>query len=69
MKLQGYVIDEFTLLIVTVLSSRGPRKTSNVDLLNSVSSSRNNTPKCARLISPGFGILPPPIKDVSVIVW
>nr|DAL06059.1 MAG TPA: hypothetical protein [Caudoviricetes sp.] len=29
-------------------------------LLNSGSSSKNRTPLCAKLISPGFGILPPP---------
>ena len=44
-KLHGYVKLAFTLLIVTILSSKGPRKTSNVLLLNSGSSSKNNTPK------------------------
>ena len=44
MKLQGYVIEELSLLIVTLLSSKGPRKTSIVDLLNSGNSSKNKTP-------------------------
>jgi len=60
MKLQGYVNDAFTLLILIIASSKGPLNTSNVFLLNSGNSSKNKTPLCARLISPGFGILPPP---------
>ena len=43
-KLEGYVIDELILLIVTNLSSKGPRKTSKVDFLNSGNSSKNRTP-------------------------
>ena len=68
MKLQGYVKTALTLLIVTTLSSKGPLKTSNVFLLNSGSSSRKSTPLCARLISPGLGILPPPIIETPDIV-
>ena len=60
MKLQGYVNDAFTLLILIIESSKGPLNTSKVFLLNSGNSSKNKTPLCARLISPGFGILPPP---------
>ena len=60
MKLHGYVNDAFTLLILIIASSKGPLNTSNVFLLNSGNSSKNKTPLCARLISPGFGILPPP---------
>jgi len=60
MKLQGYVNDAFTLLILIIASSNGPLNTSNVFLLNSGNSSKNKTPLCARLISPGFGIFPPP---------
>ena len=59
-KLHGYVSDAFTLLILIIPSSNGPLNTSNVFLLNSGSSSKNRTPLCAKLISPGFGILPPP---------
>ena len=69
MKLQGYVKTALILLIVTTLSSKGPLKTSNVFLLNSGSSSKNNTPLCAKQISPGFGILPPPTRDIGDIVW
>ena len=54
--------------MVTTLSSKGARNTSNVFLLNSGSSSKNSTPKCAKLISPGFGILPPPTKEVAEMV-
>lgn len=60
MKLHGYVSDAFTLLILIIPSSNGPLNTSNVFLLNSGNSSKNNTPLCDKLISPGFGILPPP---------
>ena len=60
MKLHGYVRDALTLDIFIIPSSKGPRSTSNVFLLNSGNSSKNNTPLCAKLISPGFGILPPP---------
>ena len=67
--MQGYVKLAFNLLIVTILSSSGPLKTSNVFLLNSGSSSKKRTPLCARLISPGFGILPPPIIEIPEIVW
>ncbi len=51
---------EFILLIVIFPSSNGIRSSSNISLLNSGNSSKNNTPKCAKLISPGFGIRPPP---------
>ena len=55
--------------IVTVPSSSGWRSTSSVRRLNSGSSSRNSTPLCARLISPGVGVLPPPTRPASLIVW
>ena len=69
MKLDGYVNFAFALLIVTFPSSSGPLNTSKVLFLNSGISSKNNTPKCARLISPGFGILPPPIIEIGELVW
>lgn len=53
-QLHGYVNVALTLLIVTFLSSNGALITSNVCLLNSGNSSKNNTPKCAKLISPWF---------------
>ena len=49
-------------LIVTWPSSSGWRSTSSVVRLNSGSSSRNNTPLWARLISPGVGVEPPPTR-------
>ena len=54
---------------MTIPSSNGPLSTSSVLLLNSGSSSKNSTPLCAKLISPGFGIFPPPTSDTGEIVW
>ena len=42
--LKNYVNTALTLLIVIFPSSNGPLKTSSVDLSNSGSSSKNNTP-------------------------
>ena len=67
-KLHGYVKLALTLLIEINLSSNGPLSTSKVSFLNSGNSSKNNTPKCAKLTSPGLGILPPPISELLVIV-
>src|SRR5437016_4128721 len=55
--------------IVTTPSSIGWRSTSSTFLRNSGSSSRNSTPPCARLTSPGGGYDPPPINPASEIVW
>ena len=55
--------------IVILLSSNGCRSTSSTFLLNSGSSSRNKIPLCARLISPGWGKLPPPTIATCEIVW
>src|SRR5438445_3401471 len=55
--------------IVTTPSSIGWRSTSSSFLRNSGSSSRNSTPPCARLTSPGRGYDPPPINPASEIVW
>ena len=44
------------------------RRTSNTPLLNSGNSSKNKTPLCARLISPGWGKLPPPTIATCDIV-
>ena len=38
-------------------------------LPNSGISSRKSTPFAARLISPGFGVTPPPTREVTVQVW
>ena len=56
-------------MMVMFLVSSGWRNTSIVDLENSGSSSRNNAPLCARLISPGFGTRPPPIRLTWLAVW
>ena len=50
----------FIVLQVYLIFSIGCLKTSIVFVLNSASSSKNNTPLCAKDISPGFGTLPPP---------
>ena len=55
----------FAREIVTFLSSMGWRITSSTVLLNSGSSSRNNTPLCANEISPGCGLPPPPTNATS----
>ena len=51
------------------LSSRGCRSTSSTFLLNSGSSSRKSIPLCARLISPGCGLAPPPTIATCEMVW
>ena len=69
MKFAGYRQFWFALDINTVLSSSGIRNTSKLDLLNSGNSSKNNIPLCAKLISPGFAFLPPPISATFDVVW
>ncbi|MPM36337.1 hypothetical protein SDC9_82932 [bioreactor metagenome] len=61
-KLAGYELVYFTLETVTTPSSIGCLNASKVLLLNSAISSRNKTPLCAKDISPGIALLPPPIK-------
>ena len=56
-------------LIVTRPSSSGCLSTSSVLRLNSGISSRNSTPLCARLISPGWGVVPPPTRPASLTEW
>ena len=55
--------------IVILWSSSGWRNTSNVCLLNSGNSSAKRTPLCAKDISPGCGLKPPPTSATSLIVW
>ena len=55
--------------MVTRRSSIGCRITSNTVRLNSGNSSRNNTPWCAKEISPGCGFPPPPTRATSDTVW
>ena len=64
----GGLLVDFAREIVITLSSRGCRITSRTVLLNSGSSSRNNTPLCPREISPGCGNVPPPTSATSEIV-
>ena len=55
--------------MVTLPSSRGWRSTSRVERRNSGSSSRKRTPWWARLTSPGRGMVPPPMRPTSEMVW
>jgi hypothetical protein len=69
MKLDGKqtVITERAMVIEP--SSMGWRSISSTSRGNSGNSSRNSTPLCARLTSPGRGVpMPPPIKPASEIV-
>src|SRR3989344_3020216 len=50
-------------------SSMGWRKDSSTSRWNSGNSSRNNTPRCARVISPGRNGVPPPNKEASEAIW
>jgi len=69
MKRVGYVSDDAARAMVTWPSSNGWRRTSKTRRLNSGSSSRNSTPRWARLTSPGRGMFPPPMSPASEIVW
>ena len=69
MKRLGNVTEPETRETVTSPSSSGWRSTSSTSLRNSGSSSRNSTPLCARLISPGRGKLPPPARPIADTVW
>src|SRR5699024_3260385 len=65
----GYVTVEAVRLIVTFSVSTGCLSMSSVRLGNSAISSRNNTPRCARDTSPGFGFAPPPISETADAEW
>ena len=67
-KFAGKVVDPEARETVTSPSSSGWRSTSRTVRLNSGSSSRNRTPLCAKLISPGVGLLCPPSRPASEIV-
>ena len=67
-KSAGYVKLPYVLAICISLSSSGCRRISSAPLRNSGSSSINKTPRCAREITPGLGILPPPASACSEIV-
>ena len=70
MKLAGKVSVMLLRATVTDRSSNGWRSISSTLRANSGSSSRNRTPLCARLTSPGRGMPdPPPIRPASDTVW
>ena len=56
-------------MISTRPSSSGWRRASSAARANSASSSRNSTPRCASVISPGRGAEPPPTSPCAEIVW
>ena len=66
-KEHGYSIEYLERLILMMRSSNGCRRTSSVCLLNSGSLSQKRTPLCARLISPGIGLEPPPTNATTQI--
>jgi len=55
--------------IVMLPLSSGSRSTSSTRRSNSGNSSRNSTPRCASVISPGRGLLPPPTSAAPEAVW
>ena len=65
----GKVSDESAREIVTSPSSSGWRRPSRAETRNSGNSSRNRTPRCARLTSPGRGVAPPPTRPTAEMVW
>ena len=70
MNLAGYVTRPAVRTMETVPFSIGWRKTSKASTRNSGSSSRNSTPLCAKLNSPGIGIpCPPPAMPAALVVW
>src|SRR3989344_3358550 len=54
---------------VITLSSNGCLKDSMTRFSNSANSSRKSTPLWAKVISPGFGYVPPPTSDTYEEVW
>ena len=70
MKLDGKQTVITERAMVTDPSSMGWRSISSTSRGNSGNSSRNRTPLCARLTSPGRGVpIPPPINPASEMVW
>jgi len=69
MKRAGNVSVMAARAMVTWASSSGCRSTSSTLRRNSGNSSRNSTPLCARLTSPGPGIVPPPMSPASDVEW
>ena len=69
MKRAGNCSDPLARETVISPSSSGWRRFSRTERENSANSSRKSTPRCARLISPGFGNVPPPTSDIALAVW
>ena len=69
MKEHGYSTLYLARAIVILRSSNGWRSTSRTLRDSSGISSRKRTPLCARLISPGCGLLPPPTNATCEMVW
>jgi hypothetical protein len=67
-KFDGKVTFCCALEMIILLSSNGCLRDYKAYLLNSGISSKNSTPLCARLISPGFRLWTPPIIAISLAV-
>ena len=65
----GRVTAPWARTIVTDPASSGSRSPSRHARGNSGSSSRNKTPRCARLTSPGRVGRPPPSRPATETVW
>src|SRR3990167_6612922 len=59
-KFEGKIAVPLAREIETILSSSGWRRDSITLFSNSGNSSRNRTPLCASVTSPGLGYVPPP---------
>src|SRR3989338_4855135 len=59
-KFDGKIAEPLAREIETMLSSSGWRRDSITLFSNSGNSSRNKTPLCASVTSPGLGYVPPP---------
>src|SRR3989344_216927 len=62
-KFDGKTAEPFAREIETMLSSSGWRSDSKTLFSNSGNSSKNKTPRCASVTSPGLGYVPPPMSD------
>ena len=68
-KLEGYSILPEALETVILPSSSGALILSIALTENSANSSKKSIPQCAKEISPGRGIVPPPQRATSLVVW
>src|SRR3989338_4012572 len=63
MKFAGKIAEPLAREMETTLSSKGSRSACTTSRWNSGNSSRNKTPRCASVTSPGRGEDPPPISE------